>query len=190
MKQGSRTGRRTRWLALLRDDLAWLPLVAAVALSGCGAPAAPQPPTLNLPQPVRPLNADRVADTVRVSFAVPEKTTDRLPVRGAMSARLCRGLGDAPCQPVATKPLDPQQTTVTIEDRLPADLAQGAPRLLTYRVVVLNRAGKAAADSAPAFAAAGAAPANVTGFAVTPRRQGIVLRWQPVEPLEGTTSGP
>jgi hypothetical protein len=189
MKQGSGTGRRTKWLTLLRDDLACLPLFAAAALSGCGAPAAPQPPTLNLPQPVRTLSADRVSDTVRVSFAVPEKTTDRLPIRGAMTARLCRSLGNAPCQPVATMPLDPHQKAATVEDQLTADLVQGPPRLLTYRVAVLNRAGKAAADSPPAFAAAGAAPASVTGFAVTPRRSGIVLRWQPIDLPAGSTSG-
>jgi hypothetical protein len=193
MEQGSGTGRRTRWLALLSGVLAWVPLVAAVALSGCGAPAAPQPPTLNLPQPVRTLSADRVSDTVRVSFAVPEKTTDRLPIRGAMTARLCRSLGNAPstagsCQPVATMPLNPQQKAATIEDHLPADLSQGTPRLLTYRVAILNRAGKAATDSPPAFAAAGAAPSSVSGFAVTPRRRGIVLHWQPAYLPAGSTT--
>lgn len=187
MKQGSGTGRRPRWLTLLRDGVAWLALVAATALSGCGAPAAPQPPTLNLPLPVRTLNADRVGDLVRVSFAVPEKTTDRLPIHGTITARICRSLGDAPCQPVTTMPLNTQQKIATIEDRLPADLAQGPPRLLTYRVAVLNRAGNAAADSPPAFAAAGAAPLSVTGLAVTPRREGIVLRWQATDPPAGST---
>jgi hypothetical protein len=86
-------------------------------------------------------------------------------------------------------PLDPQQKTVTMEDRLPAELAQGKPRLLSYRVAVLNRAGKSAADSPPAFAAAGAAPASVAGFAVMPRRRGIVLRWQPLDVPAGSVSG-
>jgi hypothetical protein len=189
MKQGSGTGRRSKWLTLLGDDLAWLPFFAAVALGGCGAPAAPQPPTLNLPQPVRTLSAERVGDRVRVSFAVPEKTTDRLPIRGPVTARLCRSLGNAPCQPVATLPVDQQQKAATLEDRLPADLAQGPPRLLTYRLAVLNSAGKAAADSAPTFAAAGETPASVSGFAVTPLRRGIVLRWQPLDLPPGSTPG-
>jgi hypothetical protein len=189
MKQGSGTGRRSKWLTLLRDHLAWLPFFAAVALGGCGAPAAPQPPTLNLPQPVRTLSAERVGDRVRVSFPVPDKTTDRLPIRGPVTARLCRSLGNASCQPVATLPVNPQQKTATLEDRLPTDLAQGPPRLLTYRLAVLNSAGKAAADSAPAFAAAGETPASVSGFAVTPLRRGIVLRWQPLDLPASSTPG-
>jgi hypothetical protein len=68
-----------------------------------------------------------------------------------------------------------------MDDVLPPDLVQGPPRLLTYRVTVQNRAAKAADPSAPAFAAAGAAPPPVAGFSATPRRNGIVLAWQPAD---------
>lgn len=147
-------------------------------LSGCGAPAAPQPPTLNLPQPVSDLFAARSGNTVRLSFVVPQKTTDRLPVRGAITARACRMLEGESCQPVGSLTVKPLQAAV-LEDALPAALAAGAPRLLTYRVMLENTGGKSAAASNPAYALAGEAPAGVAALTATARREGIVLGWQP-----------
>jgi hypothetical protein len=74
-----------------------------------------------------------------------------------------------------------------MDDTLPLELTQGPPRLLTYKVALLNRAGKSAGESAPAFAPAGTAPAEVAGFTVTPQRRGIVLSWQPTARTVGTT---
>ncbi len=153
-------------------------LLAALLLTGCGAPAAPQPPTLNLPLPVSDLAAARSGNTVRLSFIVPQKTTDKLPVRGAVTARLCRSADGGPCQPagtVAVKPLQP----VVMEDALSNELATGQPRLMAYQVRLENSGGKSAAASNVAYAIAGQAPAPVAGFAATPRRQGIVLSWLP-----------
>ena len=65
-----------------------------------------------------------------------------------------------------------------MDDNLPPDLTQGAPRLLTYKVSILNRAAKSYGESAPAYTAAGAAPPALIGFAAMPRRNGIVLSWQ------------
>lgn len=159
----------------------------SVPLGGCGAPAAPQPPTLNLPQPVRDLAAARAGNTVHLTFSVPQKTTDRLPVRGLMTARLCRSVEKGPCQPAGSVGLTAQQKTAALDDTLPSELTQGGPKLITYRLAVLNSAGKSASDSAPAYAVAGAAPAAVAAFAITPRRDGIVLSWQPA--AAATTEG-
>lgn len=149
-----------------------------VLLAGCGAPAAPQPPTLNLPQPVRSLTAERVGGSVRLFFDLPDKTTDRLPIAGSTRAQVCRAAGSAPCQIVLTRAVAPQQKTAELEDTLPAALAEGPPQLLTYHVALLNAAGRAAPDVVSSYAAGGALPPPVEGFAVTPSRAGIVLRWQ------------
>jgi hypothetical protein len=178
-----------RYVALALS-LALCPAIFVASLVGCGAPAAPQPPTLNLPQPVRNLSAERVGDTVLLRFAVPEKTLDKLPVRGEMSARLCRSLEDGPCHPVVTASLATGQKTGSLEDRLPPDLTQGPRRLLSYRVALLNRAGKSAADSVPAYAVAGAAPPPVNGFEATAQRRGVVLSWQKIEASPGTSIPP
>jgi hypothetical protein len=112
---------RCRWIAL---SIAVFPaaLLSGFAV-GCGAPAAPLPPTLNLPQPVHDLAASRAGDTVHLTFSIP-------------------------------------------------------PRLLVYKVAILNHAAQSFAESAPAWTAAGAAPMPITGLTATPRRNGIVLSWQ------------
>ena len=147
-------------------------------VAGCGAPAAPLPPTLNLPQPVHDLAASRAGDTVHLTFSVPQKTTDKLPVRGPMTAKLCRSMEIEPCEPAGTLSIPAQAKTASMEDVLPAELRLGGPRLLVYKVAILNHAEKSFAESSPAWTVAGTAPAPVTGLAATPRRKGIVLSWQ------------
>src|ERR1700730_2092599 len=87
----------------------------------CGAPAAPQPPTLNLPQPVRDLTAKRAGNVVHLTFSVPQKTTDKLPVRGAMTTHLCRSVESGPCQPAGTLAIPARQKAVSMDDTLPAE---------------------------------------------------------------------
>jgi hypothetical protein len=160
----------------------WIALLPAALLSGfavgCGAPAAPLPPTLNLPQPVRDLAAIRAGDTVHLTFSVPQKTTDKLPVRGPMTAKLCRSVDAGPCEPAGTLAIPAQAKSASMDDTLPSELRQGLPRLLVYKVAILNHAAKSFAESAPAWTAAGSAPPPVTGLTATPRRNGIVLSWQ------------
>jgi hypothetical protein len=165
-----------RWIGL---SIAIFPaaLLSGFAV-GCGAPAAPLPPTLNLPQPVHDLAASRAGDTVHLTFSVPQKTTDKLPVRGPMTAQLCRGVETGPCEPAGTLAIPEQAKSASMDDTLPAELRQGPPRLLVYKIAILNHAAQSFAESTPAWTAAGAAPAPVTGLTATPRRNGIVLSWQ------------
>jgi hypothetical protein len=176
MMQGDRQGNHRIWIAL-SAALASAGIGAGLA-TGCGAPAAPLPPTLNLPQPVRDLAASRAGNTVHLTFSVPQKTTDKLPVRGPMTAKLCRSVENGPCEPAGTLAIPAQQKSSSMDDNLPPALTQGSPRLLTYRLSILNRAEKSEGDSGPAYAVAGAAPAPVTGFSAMPTRKGIVLSWQ------------
>jgi hypothetical protein len=176
MTQGNRRGRHRSRIAL-PAALAGAGIMASF-VTGCGAPGAPLPPTLNLPQPVHDLVVQRTGDTVHLTFSVPQKTTDKLPVRGPMSAKLCRSVDAGPCQPAGTLAIPVQQKFSSMDDKLTGDLTQGPPRLLTYRVSILNRAGKSEEASDPAYAVAGVTPAPVTAFSATPRRNGIVLSWQ------------
>jgi hypothetical protein len=181
MMQRARTAQDCRRIALP------LALLSVSIATGCGAPAAPQPPTLNLPQPVRDLAAKRAGNVVHLTFTVPQKTTDKLPVRGAMTARLCRSVESGPCQAVGTLSIPAQEKAASMDDTLPPELSQGPPRLLAYRVSILNRAGKSEGDSAPAYTAAGVTPLPVTGFAAIPRRKGIILSWQATDQPASTT---
>jgi hypothetical protein len=181
MMQRARTAQDCRRIALP------LALLSVSIATGCGAPAAPQPPTLNLPQPVRDLTAKRAGNVVHLTFTVPQKTTDKLPVRGAMTVHLCRNAESGPCQAAGTLAIPAQEKAASMDDNLPPELSQGPPRLLAYRVSILNRAGKSEGDSAPAYTAAGVTPLPVTGFVATPRRNGIVLSWQATDQPASTT---
>jgi hypothetical protein len=136
---------------------------------------------------VRDLSASRAGDTVHLTFSVPQKTTDKLPVRGPMTAKLCRSVDAEPCQPAGTLAIPAQQKSAAMDDNLPSVLTQGPPRLLTYKLSMLNHGEKSYGDSGPAYAVAGVAPAPVTGFSAMPRRKGIVLSWHGSDVSPGAT---
>ena len=155
---------------------------------GCASPGPPLPPTLNLPQVVNvtSLHAVRVGGEVRLSWTTPSQTTDKLPVRGAMTVEICRdeiGRGASVssraatrCIAVAEVPVAPGASSAV--DALPAVLRGGEPRLLAYRVELRNAAGRTAGASLPVFAAAGTAPRAIAEFSAEPGRGGVVLKWK------------
>lgn len=160
-----------------------LSMTLAIA-TGCAAPAAPQPPTLALPEPVRDLSAQRSADRVVLSWTMPTRTTDKLPLKGPVNAQICRREGSGPCD------LLPEQrfaanAAASYDDPLPQRLTSGAPRLLTYTIALQNHAGQSADGSNAAFAAAGSAPPMIEGLRAQVRNDGVVLSWDPA----ATTTG-
>ena len=168
---------------------AWLfSFVAAGAiLNGCASPANPLPPTLNLPQVVSGagIRAVRVGDAVRLDWTTPTQTTDKLAIKGPVTAVICRDLAGAnavrisaktACVPVARVAVTAGASEAT--DTLPAELTTGPARLLAYRVELLNSAGRAAGPSGAAFAAAGVAPGVVGGFTGHVTKAGVVLEWK------------
>ena len=133
--QRDRRAKNCRWIAL--------PLALSPASryrpcrAGCGAPAAPLPPTLNLPQPVRDLAANRAGDTVHLTFSVPQKTTDKLPVRGPMTAQLCRSVDSGPCQPAGTLAI-PAAAEVRLDGRPPAARTHARGRRVSSPISVAS----------------------------------------------------
>jgi outer membrane biosynthesis protein TonB len=170
-----------RWLPGWLTALAATPLIALAA--GCASPGPAQPPSLDLPEAVKDLTAERVGDQVRLQWTSPEKTTDRLAIKGPMTAELCRiALSATPpsCAPVKRMPVQSGVTQAT--DTLPPTLTVDPVSLLAYRVQILNSHGRSAGLSPEAFAAAGAAPPSVEQLRATPTRDGAMLEWQPKTP--------
>jgi hypothetical protein len=159
--------------------VASLALVLARTLTGCGSPAAPEPPSLNLPIPVTNLSAARVGNTVNLAWTMPKRTTDRVVLRHPVSAAVCRATGNAECTVVATLDLAPGAAG-SYADTLPSDLAQNPDRLLRYEVFLRNHAGKSAGPSNAAYSAAGRSPAAVTGLTTQMRPEGVLLSWTPI----------
>jgi hypothetical protein len=160
-----------------------LALIAASAMNGCGAPGAPQPPSLNLPIPVANLSATRVGDSVHLAWTMPTHTTDRRPLKHPLTANVCRAAGSGSCTNIAKLVLAPAKAG-TYTDDLPPDFAKKTNRLLRYEISLPNRAGKSAGPSNFAYTAAGTAPPALTGLTSQLRPDGVLLSWTPASEPE------
>ena len=142
-------------------------------------PAAPAPPSLELPNPVTDLLAIRTGDQVSLTWTMPRRDTEKVLLRGQIAARVCRRSSDAEtCATAGTVQLAPQ-TNGAFTETLPPALAAGAPRALSYFVELDNKKGRSAGLSNAAMVVAGQAPAAVTGLSAEVRKDGMVLRWAP-----------
>lgn len=179
--------------------LYWAAALALIAPAGCASPGPPLPPTLNLPEipAANSLSAERLGPAVTVRWMTPERTTDRLLIRGAVEAEICRevvsgnsvqrdGTGRTaaaaavkahPCSPVVARASAQPGAAGDAVDVLPGELASGPARLLAYRVQLKNAAGRTAGASSEVFAAAGDAPAPVAGLRAHAAKAGVVLEW-------------
>jgi hypothetical protein len=164
----------------------WLPAVAAANLiafaAGCASPGPPRAPSLNLPEVVKNVTVERVGDVVHLHWTTPEMTTDRIGVKGAMTAEICRITVTAPapktpvCTVITRVPVQPGPTHAA--DELPPALTADPPALLAYRIQIFNIHGHSAGLSPEAFAAAGAAPPPVEQLRAIPTPEGAMLQWQ------------
>jgi hypothetical protein len=110
---------------------------------------------------------------------MPTKNTDKTVLKGNITAYVCRNETSSPsCSSAATLQLAPGADGA-FTDTLPAPLASGAPRALTYAIELVNRKGRTAGLSNAVQVPAGQAPAPVTGLTVEMRRDGALLRWAP-----------
>jgi hypothetical protein len=171
-----------RRFALASALIAALGIAALVA--GCGLPAAPQPPSLKLPEAVKDLSGRRTGDEVALTWTMPRRDTSHVTLKGEIATRVCRReSAAASCATVATLQLAPGADG-KFQETLPAALASGAPRPLSYFVELMNERGRSAGLSNPATVAAGQSPAPVSGLNAEVRKDGVILRWTegPPEP--------
>lgn len=175
---------------LVRQRLAVASVTLLVtATVGCASPGPPRAPSLNLPDIARDVTADRIGDEVVLRWDTPTKNTDRLDIKGPITAEICRAPVVAvslasPSNPAAppactvVKRLPVQSGPTQAVDVLPHTLTAGPAVLLAYRVQLLNVNGRSAGPSKVAFAVAGSAPPLVEQLKATPVRQGVMLEWQ------------
>lgn len=152
-------------------------LSLGISFAGCGTPGAPQPPSLNLPARVDDLRAIRTGNVVSLQWTMPRRNTDKLPLKSSVAVHLCRKESGGACQAVGPDLALSPGAAGAFTDSLPATLASGPPRLLSYFVELQNHAGRSAGLSNAAVVLAGAAPAPVTGLTAEVQKAGIVLRW-------------
>lgn len=165
----------------LFERKAWAILAVALCslLPGCGTPGAPQPPSLNLAEPVKDLAAIRTGKQVTLSWTMPKRNTDRTTIKGDMISRICRRDSAGKCNPIGPDKELPPGKPGSFVDMLPASVASGAPRPVSYFVELLNRRNRSAGLSNAATILAGEAPNSVDGLRAEVRKQGVVLNWTP-----------
>ena len=156
-------------------------LAAALMLAGCGTPAAPQPPSLKLPIPVADLAASRTGNQVTLTWTTPKKSTDKLLLKGNVDGFICRKENAGNCASAGGELSFAPGAEGTFTETLPAELAAGAPRPLSYFVELKNRNGRSAGLSNAAVVLAGVAPAPVANLSAEQRKTGVVLRWAPLQ---------
>jgi len=171
-------------------------------LAGCGSPGIPQPPSLDLPEPVSDLRAVRKGDRVYLAWTVPSQTTDGTTVRHLGDTRICRGvdLEMTECvHPVgeiaavaasATNPVPPKTPVAKARaeyvDELPAAVLSGNPAAqLFYSVSATNQRGRSAGlsnlVSVPGFVSS-PPPSN---FEAKVTGDGVILTWAGIaNPIE------
>jgi hypothetical protein len=146
-------------------------------MTGCGTPAAPQPPSLKLPEQVQDLTAVRAGDTVTLHWTNPKKTTDHLLIQGSIAAEICRvGRAEACETAGATSAMPGAQSE--FHETLPAALLAGEPRVIRYFVELKNMKGRTAGPSNMAEILAGSAPGPVAGLSAEVRADGVALHWE------------
>jgi hypothetical protein len=151
-------------------------------LSGCGTPGSPRPPSLDLPDRVTDLSAVRTGNQVSLTWTMPKRNTDKLPLKTDIDARVCRHEGATnlagECITAGHTQTAPG-ADASFAETLPAPLATGNPRALNYFVELKNHNGRSAGLSNAALVLAGEAPALVSGLAAEVRKDGVVLHWAP-----------
>ncbi|MGO9318068.1 MAG: fibronectin type III domain-containing protein [Terracidiphilus sp.] len=157
-------------------------LAAGLMLAGCGTPAAPQPPSLKLPVPVTDLAASRTGNQVTLTWTMPKKSTDKLLLKGSVAAYVCRKETDSGnCVATGGELSFAPGTVGSFTETLPAELAAGVPRPLSYFVELRNHNGRSAGLSNAAVVLAGEALSPVANLSAEVRKAGVVLRWEPLE---------
>jgi hypothetical protein len=160
-----------------RKAWAVLAVVWCTFLSGCGTPGAPQPPSLNLADPVADLSAIRNGDKVMLTWTMPKRNTDKTSIKSDVATRICLQEGPGACHQVGTDVMVAPGGTGNYTDALAGTLANGDARPVSYFVELRNKKGRSAGLSNAATVLVGQAPQPVEGFKAEVRKQGIVLSW-------------
>jgi hypothetical protein len=166
--------RIARWLI---GSVAFCALGASISnLAGCGMEAAPQPPSLKLPDRVTDLAAIRAGNQVTLTWTTPKHDTDKVILKGDVTSTICHQESGGNCLSAGTIHFAPGVKS-TFSETLPPSLASGPPRSLAYFVELKNHRARSAGPSNAAIVLAGQAPAPVTDLTAALHKQGVALHW-------------
>ena len=157
-----------------------------LVLASCGVPGIPQPPSLDLPQPVGDLQAMRKGNEVFLAWTVPAQTTDGTKVQHPGVTQICRG-GEtlkactnavATVAPGGKSSGAPQNEKASAIDELGPSMIHNDPAAqLFYAVSVLNERGRSAGLSNVAVVPAAPSLPPPSDFRAEVRADGVLLSW-------------
>jgi hypothetical protein len=171
--------------------LAIIVLIIA-ALTACGTPGAPLPPSLGIPKPVGDLRAVRKGATVTLTWSAPTHTTDGELIRKPGKMQLSRTVGTA-TSVVADMPLEPavkqdQAPAPSATDSLANLLATGTSNdFALYSMVATSNSGKGAGAGNQAVVALVPTADPPRRVSATPQPLGITVSWDQVSPAQNKT---
>src|SRR5215470_17043277 len=164
-----------------------------LVLLGCGTPGAPQPPSANIPKPVKDLHAARKGDTVTLTWTAPKETTDGALVRkqGKMTVRRTTSDNDRPAVvaevtlEAAHKSQEAQGTTA--KDSLTSLLSSSSADFASYTVETTSASGKSAGQSNSVSVPLVPTPATPKDLKVTVVAEGVSISWMQYWPPQNRT---
>ncbi len=107
------------------------------------------------------LAAIRAGNQVTLTWTTPKHDTDKVILKGDVTAAICRQESGGNCLSAGTIHFAPGLKS-TFSETLPPSLASGPPRSLAYFVELKNHRARSAGPSNAAIVLAGLAPAPVT----------------------------
>lgn len=174
-------------------------LAAAFCLTGCATPGAPQPPSLNIPKPVRDLAATRKGEVITLTWTNPIETTDGALLKKAGKVFLRRGfvssqsLTQATTSPRAEVPLPPTlkegtESTGTFRDSLANIQPPASANFAVYTVQAASNSGRASGSSNQVFVPLVPAPALPRNVHIDVVAAGVKIAFDPVPPPQNISS--
>jgi hypothetical protein len=167
-----------------------LALGMLLLFTACATISPPQPPSLELPKPVKDLRAARKGDKVTLTWSAPGVTTDRQRVRSVGPTRICRGteakltecgtpVGEAAAQAVmSTTASSKQKVAGSYTDSLAGQIQDDdASGFMTYAIEALNAGGRGAGLSNQVRVSLARTLPPPRDFAARVTGQGVVLTW-------------
>ena len=160
-------------------------VLCVAALSACGSPGVPLPPSLELARPVSNLRAARKGSTVTLTWTAPTRTTDGHNIRHPGPTEVCRAAetmkqcGTPIAKLAAVKNLsDKQPSFQTYIDTL-SSFSSTADAKLEYAIEVRNSYGKAAGLSNQVDVSSVPTLTSPQNLQAQPAPGGLHLIWSP-----------
>lgn len=167
--------------------------ILGTCLTGCGTPGAPQPPSLNIPKPIRDLQATRKGEVITLTWTNPAETTDGALIKRTGKIFVRRGFvasessALAASSPSGEVPLPPalkegQPPTPVFRDSLANIQPPPSANFAVYTVQPANSSGRTSGNSNQVFVPLIPTPATPRNVRVEVISEGVKIAFDPVLP--------